>query len=242
MTLPRLLLLALLLATPLAAETVAAPPATVPAALLDREALLASLQADLTEHYAPTGTLEVDLIRPWISPAGAADATAVVATVLDYPTALSPSLLVRVRYLSGETILREDALALRVNLWHDAVATLAPLKRGDSLSLDGLEIRRVDILRDRQALPVEMINDDFVLAREIAPGHLLTWRDVVRRSLVHRGRMVEIKASDGALVITMKALALQDGARGEVVRVRNIDSKREFTAQVTAENCAEVRF
>ncbi len=31
-------------------------------------------------------------------------------------------------------------------------------------------------------------------------------------------------------------------AQGEAVRVRNIESKREFMAKVTAENRAEVRF
>ena len=32
------------------------------------------------------------------------------------------------------------------------------------------------------------------------------------------------------------------GARGETVRVRNLESKRDFAAKVTAENRAEVRF
>ncbi len=232
---PRRLLLSLLFAT---AGLLRADPASV----LERATLLDFLSSDLAGHYAVTDKLAVDLIRPWTPPAAAEGETPLVITVVEYPEALAPSMLVRVRYTREKNIVKEDTLALRVNLWRDALFAATPLKRGDSFSLDGTEIRRVDALRDRDALPSSLATNDYVLAREVPAGRALTWRDVARRSLVHRGQVVEVLASDGALVITMKALAMQDGAQGESVRVRNIESKREFIAKVTAENRAEVRF
>lgn len=65
---------------------------------------------------------------------------------------------------------------------------------------------------------------------------------MVRRPLVRRGQSVEVLATDGNLIITLRALALQDAARGEPVRVRNPDSKKEFIALVVAESRASVRF
>lgn len=211
-------------------------------AALDRAALLAGLSADLTAHYLPDGDLEVDLVRPWSAPAAADGATALSATVLEFPVNLASSMLVRVRYLRGDTILLEEALALRVNLWRDSLVTAVPRGRGERLSLDGLEPRRVDVLRERQAVPAAILSEDMVVARDMPAGRLLTWRDVVRRSLVKRGGVVEVVATEGGFAISMKGLAMQDGAKGDVVRVRNLESRREFTALVTAENRAEVRF
>lgn len=215
-----------------------------PAATFDRSALLESLNKELTAHYSLADALEIDLLRSWTAPVPPAGATEVpmTVTIIEYPEALASSMLVRVRYLQEKSILREDTLALRATVWRDAVVTAAPIDRGDSVSLQVVETRRVDTLRERDSLSLSAAGADYVFSRAMPAGRLITWRDVARRSLVQRGQMVEVSASDGSLMITMKALAMQDGARGDSVRVRNLESKREFVAKVTAENRAEVRF
>jgi flagella basal body P-ring formation protein FlgA len=40
----------------------------------------------------------------------------------------------------------------------------------------------------------------------------------------------------------MKGLAMQNGAQGEAVTIRNPDSRRDFTAIVVNENHVQVRF
>jgi flagella basal body P-ring formation protein FlgA len=40
----------------------------------------------------------------------------------------------------------------------------------------------------------------------------------------------------------MKALALESGAMGETVTVRNTESRKEFTAVVTDENHVQIQF
>lgn len=209
---------------------------------LDRAALLEALAGGLSARYEVTDTLAVDLLRPWSPPEAPAGEAPVSVAVVDSPEALASSLIVRVRFTQGERILREDTLALRACLWREGLAAVAPLGRGAPLSTQGVEPRRFDVLRERDALPLSALDADYSLAREVPAGRLLVWRDVVRRALVKRGGMVEVTAVDGSLLITLKALAMQDGARGDAVRVRNLDSKREFTALVTAENRAEVRF
>ncbi|MET0261329.1 MAG: flagellar basal body P-ring formation chaperone FlgA, partial [Rariglobus sp.] len=187
-------------------------------------------------------TLAVDLVRSWAAPVAVETGSPVTVSVIEYPEVLAPSMLVRLRYLQGKSILREDTLALRVSLWRDVMVSAIPLNRGDSLTLQVIETRRVDALRDRDSLSISVAGADYVFSRAIPAGRPLTWRDVMRRSLVQKGQMVEVLASDGSLVISMKALAMQDGAKGDAVRVRNVESKREFIAKVTAENRAEVRF
>jgi len=71
---------------------------------------------------------------------------------------------------------------------------------------------------------------------------MLTWRDITRRPLVKKGDIVEVSASTGLLVVTMKALAMESGAQGETVTVRNPESHKNFSAIVVDENRVKVRF
>jgi flagella basal body P-ring formation protein FlgA len=105
-----------------------------------------------------------------------------------------------------------------------------------------LEIRRVDFLRDRDALPATVGDAGFMFARTVQPNRLLTWRDVTRRPLVRKGDVVEVAAIDGLLQVTMKGLAMENGAQGDTVTIRNPDSKKDFAAQVISENHVQIRF
>jgi flagella basal body P-ring formation protein FlgA len=73
-------------------------------------------------------------------------------------------------------------------------------------------------------------------------GRVLTWRDITRRPLVRKGDVVEVSAGDGQLLITMKALAMENGAQGDTVTVRNPVSRKDFAAMVVDENRVQVRF
>ena len=78
-----------------------------------------------------------------------------------------------------------------------------------------------------------------------AERHLLTPQQrlaLSRRALVRKGEVIDVTATDGALSITMKALAMENGSAGETVRVRNIESKKEFPVLVVADARAQVRF
>jgi flagella basal body P-ring formation protein FlgA len=137
--------------------------------------------------------------------------------------------------------LSEHMLVLRAELWRDGWMVRDPVVVGTKLNPLNLDPRRFDALRERDTIPADSTLElDF--ARNMPTGRLVAWRDVVRRPLVRRGQAMEVVATDGALTVTLHAIALQDGARGESVRVRNPDSKKEFVAQVVSESRATIRF
>ena len=76
--------------------------------------------------------------------------------------------------------------------------------------------------------------------RSIAAGRLLDPNIVQRRQLVRRGAAVQILASQGPLQVRMKGKALENGARGDRVRVRNLASGREITGEVVASGLIQV--
>jgi flagella basal body P-ring formation protein FlgA len=59
---------------------------------------------------------------------------------------------------------------------------------------------------------------------------------------VKKGDLVEVSASEGRLLVTLKALAMENGAQGDTVTVRNPESQKNFAAVVVDENRVQVRF
>ena len=58
---------------------------------------------------------------------------------------------------------------------------------------------------------------------------------------MRKGDLVEVSVNEGALSVTMKGLALESGAQGDIVTVRNPQSRKDFVAVVTHENRVQVR-
>lgn len=226
-------------AGPLAA-TPAAAPAPVVAAPLSQDLLIARVAHDLASHFNVEGDLQLEMLRPWSPPDRVAKDWQVDIT--DYPSVASSSLLLRCRVLADGEPAGEYTLTFKAMLWRDAWAARQPVSSGDPFDAALLDVRRVDFLREREALPATVGDNTFLFARSIGAGRLLTWRDLSRRPLVRKGELVEVSATEGALLITMKAMALQSGGQGEAVLVRNPESKRDFTAFVVDENRVEVRF
>lgn len=205
-----------------------------------QENFVQSLTSELTNHFNLEGDLQLEFLRPWSSPERVAREWQVQIT--EYPSVAAPSMLLRCRILADGQSLGEITLTLRAALWRDAWVARQPLVNNTPFDAAQLETRRVDLLRERDALPAAVGDRSFNFVRGVQAGRLLTWRDVARRPLVKKGEMVEVSAADGQLVLTMKALAMQNGAHGEVVTVRNLDSKKDFSAFVVDENRVQVRF
>jgi len=234
-------LLALPVWTPARAEDDASPVDAL------RAYLLAKVAGDLSAHYSVEGDLQLDLLRPWALPVAANGSVGEMAEwsvkLLEYPNALSSSLLLRVRLTGPGRFVREDTLQCRGQLWRDAWVVQTPADRGAFFDPTGCDVRRIDAFRDREAVPASFANTtDWSYLRPVPAGRLLMWRDLARRALVRKGSVIEVAAVDGPLQITLKALAMQDGGKGETVRVRNLESRREFAALVVSENRAQVRF
>jgi flagella basal body P-ring formation protein FlgA len=163
-------------------------------------------------------------------------------TVVAPPHVLAPQMIVRVRLTVAQRNLGEWNLPVRAQLWSDALVARTPVARGQLLDTTLFDVRRTDFIRDKDAIPAGSDLSNLTIARGVEAGALLSWRDVTRRSLVQRGSRIDVVAADGALSITMKGLAMQSGALGETIVVRNPDSRRDFSAVVIAENQARVSF
>jgi flagella basal body P-ring formation protein FlgA len=231
---PRLIALFSLLFAVLASRLAATP------APLVHDQLLKDLSHQLAAHFNLDGDLELALLRPWTPPEHVAEAWQI--DVVEYPVVASSSMLVRCRILADGAEVSQESFILRAELWRDAWVARLPLSPNSTFDPSQLDTRRVDLFRERDALPAAVGDRSYAFARSVAAGRMLTWRDIERRPLVRKGSLVEVSAADGQLVITMKALAMENGAQGDTVTVRNPESRKDFAAMVVDENRVQVRF
>lgn len=225
------------LATPAAPTAPGAPALAVPLTL---ENILQSLSHDLAAHFRLEGELQLELLRPFTPPTRLASNWDVAIT--SYPSAATSSMLVRCRISADGAVAADATLVLRASLWRDAWTTRQQLTAGSVFDPASLETRRVNAFLDRDALPVSVGDRSYIFARGVPAGRMLTWNDVARRPLVKKGDLVEVSAADGLLNVSMKGLAMQNGAQGDTVTVRNPESRKDFSALVIDENRVQVRF
>lgn len=124
---------------------------------------------------------------------------------------------------------------------HVVVAGRA-LSRGVELGPDDVELQERDLSR----LTGGYITDlDSVfgmkLRRSVRAGLPLNESLLQAPLAIRRGERVTILARSGELEVRMEGEATTDGAQGQVIRVRNLSSRREIEAVVVAPGLVEVR-
>jgi flagella basal body P-ring formation protein FlgA len=160
------------------------------------------------------------------------------------PGGISTSMSVTVRGVSGGRIIGEWPIVLRAELWQEVWVAFERLERGTVLTPGMLAPQKIDLLKEFGPHPVSSETDlsGFELDQAVAAGRPLRKRDLVEKSLIRKGQFVDAVANEGGINIRMRAMALEGGAAGAVIRVRNLDSNREFVGQVLNETQVQVRF
>ena len=70
------------------------------------------------------------------------------------------------------------------------------------------------------------------LAESVPSGNALLARMIKPRAVIHRGQLANALLQNGALSVTTKVEALEDGAPGQLIRARNSVSRRDLSGRV----------
>jgi flagella basal body P-ring formation protein FlgA len=224
----------------------AAPAVLDPAApvhlTLTGDDLVNELQKQLVSYFGIKGDLKLSLISPWTTiQLPGKDCN---ITLTDYPpNGVSGNFTLRFKITSGALQVGEWQLGLRAQLWQSVWVTQGRLDRGQPLDRTLLNSQKVDVLRDKRTLLSDDTDPDgYDVAQGIGPGQPISKQDVVDRPLIHRGDVVEVVAVQGLLDIHMKALAMEDGGANAIIKMRNLDSSKDFNAQILNEDEVKVHF
>jgi flagella basal body P-ring formation protein FlgA len=201
------------------------------------ELLTATLQR---EHVKDRGQLEIRLARPWTSVSVPDEP--ITLGVLDLPaTGVTPSLLVRFELRTAREVVGTWQVSAQAKVWREVWVTTAATRRGAPLADAAPTRERRDVLTLRESLADPDRGDAAIeLAEYVPAGAILYARALKLCSVVRRGQHAEASLQDGALAISMKVEVLEDGAPGQIVRVRNLQSRRELRGKVIDEHTISV--
>ncbi|MGV1100150.1 flagellar basal body P-ring formation chaperone FlgA [Thiovibrio sp. JS02] len=140
-----------------------------------------------------------------------------------------------------------DAGQVRMNgdlqLYSDVVCTSKRLARNEIITEDAITVVRQDIsmldsgiVRD----PAQVLGQK--LKTSLRAGAVLYSQLIDAPPLVSRGEMVTIMAKSKTVRITAPGEAKNTGALGEVVKVKNLMSRREIYARVAGAGVVETEF
>lgn len=123
------------------------------------------------------------------------------------------------------------------------IALLKPVYVAKRMLVRGSPIREEDMYQTE--LDVQLLRHGYFIDKEeligqickqnIDPDSPLTPYNIELAKLVHKGEQVSIVASEGNLNISMNGIALSTGALGELIKVKNLSSKRIIETRVLAD-------
>lgn len=133
---------------------------------------------------------------------------------------------------------------------HASVSLVVPvvvakrnISRGERLDRSVMKLEKRDLARVYR----DFVTDIRLLAgqrarRSVRAGQVISLSHAVAPLLVKRGDQVVIRAEGEGIYASTSGEALQDGSRGETIRVRNLSSGKVITAWVVEKGVVETRF
>ncbi len=123
-----------------------------------------------------------------------------------------------------------------IAIYEEIVVATTPLMRGHIVSTTDikLEKREVGKISGQHFIYDLNLAVGKVLKRPISAGKVIQASYLEMPRLVRRGQMVTILAITNGLVVRMSGKSMMDGAKGDLIQVRNPKSKRIINGTVTA--------
>lgn len=131
---------------------------------------------------------------------------------------------------------------LYVDSFNEVLIASRAVARGEILREGDFERARLNI----RSVPARAAVDEadvlgLEAKRAISAGRIIQSEDLKLPNLIQAGKQITLKYEKGRLVATVLVIALESGAAGDYIRVRNEDSKKVLTAKVVSEGLVEVK-
>lgn len=129
-----------------------------------------------------------------------------------------------------------------VELMQPVLVLRHALPRGTVLSATDVEVVEQDVARLTFGYVVELKDViGMTLRRSVTAGAVLHTGLIQQPTSIRRNERVTILGLIGGIEVRMEGQALMDGAKGDVIRVRNLSSGRDIEGVVVAPGVVQVR-
>jgi len=129
----------------------------------------------------------------------------------------------------------------KVELWEQRRVLVRSIARGEIITPEALETRRVkvDVHSVDGTVPAIAINGAMA-KHDIVAGVPVTLRDVERPLVIRRGALINLEVKKGAITAKTVANALQDGRVGDTIRIQTQSNGRELAAIVLSKDVVQI--
>lgn len=148
-----------------------------------------------------------------------------------------------VRFSKGDTVVREEAVRVRIEVLTDVVVTTHGIMRDAILGTDDVTVTS----KWMDTATTGILTDSSDVVGKKAVVRLNAGTEVTRQMLrsvpvVKKGEVVRIVLESGPMVISAVGLCQEDGGKGDLVRVQNVASKKTIFARVMGTSLVRVDF
>jgi flagella basal body P-ring formation protein FlgA len=136
---------------------------------------------------------------------------------------------------------KERSLTVRLVWSQPALVLTRSVKRGEILKESDFVLRSIRVNRPGvyASRPSELLGRS--LKKNLAQGEAVTLGSIADVPVIERGKSVTIIARNAGLTVKAKGEALENGALGETIKVRNTASKAVLRAVVVGGDTVEVK-
>lgn len=205
--------------------------------------IVEALQRELTARYSLEGDLKLSLTQDW-KPLEIRNGRDWKLVIDQAPLGgLSSRPQIRFHIEAGGNQIGSWQETLRASLWRPVWFATRRLDRGATPDSSSCALKNIDTFAENLSyVPADTDLSIYEVAQGVGQDRPLTSRDLSLRPLVRKNQLVDVIVSEGSLNITMKGLALGTAGAGEMVSIRNPDSRKDFQAKVVGINTVQVKF
>jgi flagella basal body P-ring formation protein FlgA len=130
-----------------------------------------------------------------------------------------------------------------IKTFQNVVVLSQPIQRGEIITRAHLTIekRETSNLRDDFVTQPEQVEDKQT-TRQLSSGTILSLKNLVEPKLIKRGDKVIISTAKPEFSIRMSGIAMMDGAKGQLIKVKNQNSGRIINATVIESGLVSVNY
>lgn len=130
-----------------------------------------------------------------------------------------------------------------IKAYQRVVVLSQPIQRGEIITRHHLAVekREVSKLREDFVTQIEQIENKQV-TRQLDTGTIISLRNLVDPKIIRRGDKVVISTTKSGFSIRMSGLAMTDGAKGQLIKIKNQNSGRIINATVIEAGLVSVNY
>ncbi len=139
-----------------------------------------------------------------------------------------------IQEIDGKVLQRFTGTAF-LNVWVDTPAAGKPLAKGDTLYQQDIVYKKVNLAYERADL-WDGKGGPWQVIRPLGANEAISTTDLKPLSAIKKGEKITLVYDKGGIHLSVLVEAMEDGALGDTILVRNLDSKKQIYGKVQDQN------